>query len=91
MLNDRRVYDGVSVSRALQHHAMRGLFREVPKVTKCDPFARTWMSGRFAIIAALGAAVLFGASTPFAKTLVGDVPPMLLAGFLYWEAEPVSG
>jgi drug/metabolite transporter (DMT)-like permease len=41
------------------------------------------MSGRFAIIAALGAAVLFGASTPFAKTLVGDVPPMLLAGFLY--------
>jgi drug/metabolite transporter (DMT)-like permease len=49
------------------------------------------MSGRFAIIAALGAAVLFGASTPFAKTLVGDVPPMLLAGFLYWEAEPVSG
>jgi len=41
------------------------------------------MSGRFAIIAALGAAVLFGASTPFAKALVGDVPPMLLAGFLY--------
>jgi drug/metabolite transporter (DMT)-like permease len=41
------------------------------------------MSGRFAILAALGAAVLFGASTPFAKALVGDVPPILLAGFLY--------
>src|SRR5262245_6992627 len=27
--------------------------------------------------------MLFGASTPFAKALVGDVPPMLLAGFLY--------
>jgi len=41
------------------------------------------MSGRFAILAALGAAMLFGASTPFAKALTGDVPPMLLAGFLY--------
>lgn len=41
------------------------------------------MSGRFAILAALGAAALFGASTPFAKALVGDVPPILLAGFLY--------
>jgi drug/metabolite transporter (DMT)-like permease len=38
---------------------------------------------RTAILAALGAAVLFGASTPFAKALVGDVPPMLLAGVLY--------
>jgi len=38
---------------------------------------------RTAILAALGAALLFGASTPFAKALVGDVPPMLLAGFLY--------
>jgi drug/metabolite transporter (DMT)-like permease len=32
---------------------------------------------------ALGAALLFGASTPFAKLLVGDVPPLLLAGLLY--------
>src|SRR5690606_26435520 len=33
--------------------------------------------------AALGAALLFGASTPFAKQLVGDMPPVLLAGLLY--------
>lgn len=32
---------------------------------------------------ALAAALLFGASTPFAKVLVGDVPPLLLAGLLY--------
>ena len=35
------------------------------------------------IIAALAAALLFGASTPFAKALVGAVPPVLLAGLLY--------
>ncbi len=32
---------------------------------------------------ALAAAALFGASTPFAKLLVGDVEPLLLAGLLY--------
>ncbi|MBW4048994.1 MAG: EamA family transporter [Proteobacteria bacterium] len=32
---------------------------------------------------ALGAALLFGASTPLAKVLVGDMPPLLLAGLLY--------
>jgi drug/metabolite transporter (DMT)-like permease len=32
---------------------------------------------------ALLAATLFGASTPFAKRLVGDVPPLMLAGLLY--------
>ena len=32
---------------------------------------------------ALLAAVLFGASTPFAKLLLGEMPPMLLAGLLY--------
>ncbi len=32
---------------------------------------------------ALGAALLFDASTPLAKLLVGDVPPLLLAGLLY--------
>ena len=32
---------------------------------------------------ALGAALLFGASTPLAKLLVGDVPALLLAGLLY--------
>ncbi len=32
---------------------------------------------------ALGAAALFGASTPFAKLLLGEVAPVLLAGLLY--------
>ncbi|WP_337997092.1 DMT family transporter [Oleispirillum naphthae] len=35
------------------------------------------------IFAALAAAVLFGAGTPFAKLLLGDVGPWLLAGLLY--------
>lgn len=35
------------------------------------------------VAAALVAAVLFGASTPLAKTLVGEVAPVLLAGLLY--------
>jgi len=35
------------------------------------------------ILAALGAAALFGVSTPLAKTLVGSVSPLLLAGLLY--------
>jgi hypothetical protein len=34
------------------------------------------------IPAALGAAALFGLSTPIAKTLVGEVAPLLLAGLL---------
>lgn len=32
---------------------------------------------------ALAAALLFGASTPFAKQLVGDIEPVMLAGLLY--------
>jgi drug/metabolite transporter (DMT)-like permease len=35
------------------------------------------------ILAALGAAALFGLSTPIAKTLVGTMSPLLLAGLLY--------
>ena len=35
------------------------------------------------IVYALGAAALFGASTPLAKWLVGEIPPVLLAGLLY--------
>lgn len=35
------------------------------------------------IVQALGAAALFGLSTPLAKVLVGTVPPLLLAGLLY--------
>ncbi|OWW21283.1 DMT family transporter [Noviherbaspirillum denitrificans] len=38
---------------------------------------------RIGIAHALLAAILFGASTPFAKLLVGDVAPVLLAGLLY--------
>ncbi len=36
-----------------------------------------------AILHALAAAVLFGASTPLAKSLVGELQPVLLAGLLY--------
>jgi drug/metabolite transporter (DMT)-like permease len=35
---------------------------------------------------ALVAAMLFGASTPFAKRLVGDIPPLMLAALLYLGA-----
>lgn len=35
------------------------------------------------IIAALGAAVLFGISTPISKTLINTTSPLLLAGLLY--------
>ena len=35
------------------------------------------------VISALAAAALFGASTPLAKGLLGDVHPLLLAGLLY--------
>ena len=41
------------------------------------------MTGRSSILAALAAALLFGASTPFAKQLAGDSSPILLAGLLY--------
>jgi len=35
------------------------------------------------ILYALLAAILFGISTPFAKILVGEIPPVMLAGLLY--------
>jgi hypothetical protein len=38
---------------------------------------------RAGMVYALAAAGLFGASTPFAKLLVGSVDPILLAGLLY--------
>ena len=42
------------------------------------------MNGRRAAIAgALASAALFGASTPFAKLLLGEMPPLMLAGLLY--------
>lgn len=47
---------------------------------KASPLLRHARGGAFA---ALAAALLFGASTPFAKALLGDVSPLLLAGLLY--------
>jgi drug/metabolite transporter (DMT)-like permease len=41
------------------------------------------MRSRPALIAAFLAALLFGASTPFAKMLTGSVEPTMLAGLLY--------
>ena len=35
------------------------------------------------IVFALGSALLFGASTPLAKALVGTIDPLWLAGLLY--------
>jgi drug/metabolite transporter (DMT)-like permease len=35
------------------------------------------------VLYALGSAALFGASTPFAKLLVGEIAPLALAGLLY--------
>ena len=45
---------------------------------------RTMPAGSTGILAALGAALLFGLSTPAAKALVGAVDPWLLAGLLYF-------
>ena len=42
-----------------------------------------YMSSLRSASPALAAALLFGASTPLAKLLVGEVPPLLLAGLLY--------
>lgn len=42
-----------------------------------------WISFSSSVSAALGAALLFGASTPLAKALLRDVSPVLLAGLLY--------
>ncbi len=45
-----------------------------------EQHGRTWLTGiSFAVLAA----VLFGASTPFSKILLGKTEPVLLAGLLY--------
>jgi drug/metabolite transporter (DMT)-like permease len=49
--------------------------------SKHDPTIVT--SPRASIVAALFSALLFGASTPFAKILSVNISPLLLAGFLY--------
>ena len=38
---------------------------------------------RSSVLFALLAAFLFGASTPLAKLLIGDIPPVMLGGLLY--------
>lgn len=45
--------------------------------------SRTTSTVHKGIVYALLAAVLFGASTPFAKTMIGQVHPIMLAGVLY--------
>lgn len=47
-----------------------------------DPHSHLWPG----VPLALGAAILFGASTPLAKLLMGAVDPWLLAGILYLGA-----
>ena len=46
-----------------------------------DPNAKGGM--RTGVASAIGAAALFGASTPFAKLLLGEVSPLVLAAALY--------
>lgn len=54
------------------------------EVTRGTAVNNTWSHPvRGGVIYALAAAALFGASTPFAKLLVGRVDPVLLAGLLY--------
>ena len=65
---------------------------------RTDPVARGRLPAGVGF--AVGSALLFGLSTPCAKVLVGETPPLLLAGLLYagsglglfaaWLAMPVS-
>jgi drug/metabolite transporter (DMT)-like permease len=41
------------------------------------------MGAQAGVGSALAAAILFGASTPLAKALIGAIPPVMLAGLLY--------
>lgn len=43
----------------------------------------TWLSAKPGVLAALVSAFLFGASTPLAKWLLGEMSPWMLAGLLY--------
>src|SRR3954471_16002460 len=45
--------------------------------------ARIRLALKTGVLYAAASAVLFGASTPFAKLLVGEVNPVLLASLLY--------
>src|SRR5205823_6686334 len=68
------------------HHRMTGLWRPPARIsgspmTRGDP-SPLWPG----VPMALGAALLFGAAAPFAKLLLGEVEPQLLAGLLYLGA-----
>ena len=54
----------------------------MPKTGTNDLAKKTWLR-QPGVIAALTAAVLFGAGTPFAKLLLNAVNPWMLAGLLY--------
>lgn len=55
----------------------------VQGVSSCDCNQPDRQAMHPSVVYALLAAVLFGASTPFAKLLVGESAPVLLAGLLY--------
>jgi drug/metabolite transporter (DMT)-like permease len=54
--------------------------------TRLERVRITSEMNKSAILYALASAALFGASTPAAKTMLGTVPPILLAGLLYLGA-----
>src|SRR5215213_5179650 len=62
-------------------------YRRQPRLLKMptEPTKRRFVLGdvRRGGFLALGAALLFGLSTPAAKSIVGTVEPLLLAGLLY--------
>ncbi len=53
------------------------------RFNRLDTFSRTFAMPLRSALPALLAALLFGASTPLAKLLAGNMPPLLLAGLLY--------
>jgi drug/metabolite transporter (DMT)-like permease len=61
--------------------ALSGDQREIERRWFEAPFEKDRMKS--GVMYGLAAAALFGASTPFAKLLVGQIPPIILAGLLY--------
>jgi len=66
---------------------LAGFFR-LSSLLAGEQTVRTKAMNNIHVIHALLAAALFGASTPFAKLLVGEMSPWLLAGLLYLVALP---
>lgn len=61
----------------------RGLFRQFAFFVRFYPIMNVTESKWTGVIYAALAAILFGASTPFAKLLLGTTQPVLLAALLY--------